>query len=107
MSDKIMQLDLNSFTAEIEKSEKPALVDFWAPWCGPCRAIGPVVEQLAKEFDGKLTVGKVNVDDNQDLAIKFGVQSIPTLLIFKGGQVVQTIIGNSPGDLRKAVEAVV
>lgn len=74
----------------------PVLVDFWATWCGPCRMLAPVVEEIAEAYEGRLTVGKVNVDDAADLAIRFGVQSIPTLILFKAGQAVDKIIGYVP-----------
>jgi thioredoxin 1 len=86
----------SNFDAEVLKSETPVLVDFWAVWCGPCRMIAPIVEDLAKEYSGKVKVGKLDVDNNQQAAIKYGVRSIPTLLIFEGGQVVDTIIGAIP-----------
>lgn len=82
-----------NFAEEVTKSNLPVLIDFWAVWCGPCRAIAPIVEQLADEYDGKVKIGKLDVDENPETAVKFGVRSIPTLLIFKNGQVVDTIIG--------------
>lgn len=82
-----------SFETEVLRSDLPMLVDFWAPWCGPCRLVGPVVEELAKEYDGKLRVGKLNVDENSQTSAKYNIMSIPTLLVFKGGEVVKTIIG--------------
>jgi thioredoxin 1 len=85
-----------NFETEVIKSDKPVLIDFWAVWCGPCRIIAPIVEELAAEYDGKIKVGKLDVDNNQQAAIKYGVRSIPTLLIFKGGKVVDTIIGAVP-----------
>ncbi|HPN18998.1 MAG TPA: thioredoxin, partial [Chitinophagales bacterium] len=79
---------------------------FWAEWCGPCRLIGPVVEDLSKEFEGKATIGKLNVDDNREIAAQYGIMSIPTLLIFKNGQIVDKHVGvASKGDLKKKIEA--
>lgn len=86
----------SNFEAEVLKSDVPVLVDFWAVWCGPCRMIAPIVEELAKEYQGKMKIGKLDVDNNQQAAIKYGVRSIPTLLIFQGGHVVDTIIGALP-----------
>lgn len=83
----------SNFQQEVAQSKLPVLVDFWAPWCGPCRIIGPIVEELAKEFAGKVKVGKLNVDENQQTAGEFGVMSIPTLLFFKDGQPVDSIVG--------------
>ncbi|MBU0558715.1 MAG: thioredoxin [Bacteroidetes bacterium] len=86
----------DNFEQEAIKSEVPVLVDFWAAWCGPCRMIATVIEELAKEYDGKVKVGKLDIDANQQTAIKFGVRSIPTVLLFKDGQVRETIIGAVP-----------
>lgn len=83
----------SNFQQEVAQSKMPVLVDFWAPWCSPCRIIGPIVEELAKEFSGKVKVGKLNVDENQQTAGEFGVMSIPTLLFFKDGQPVDSIVG--------------
>ena len=85
-----------NFDVEVTKSDKPVLIDFWAAWCGPCRMIAPIVEELAIEYEGKAKIGKVDVDENQQTAIKFGVRSIPTLLIFKDGKLLDTIIGAVP-----------
>ncbi|WP_291369299.1 MULTISPECIES: thioredoxin [Cyclobacterium] len=81
---------------EIIKSEQPVLMDFWAEWCGPCKMIGPIVEELAADYEGKATITKLDVDSNPDIASKFGIRSIPTLLIFKDGQVVDKVIGAVP-----------
>jgi thioredoxin 1 len=93
---KYVTLTDSNFDSEVINSDKPVLVDFWAPWCGPCRMIAPSVEELAAEYEGKAVVGKVNVDDNPQVSMKFGIRSIPTLLIFKGGKVVEQIIGAQP-----------
>jgi thioredoxin 1 len=85
-----------NFQDEVLKSDLPVLVDFWATWCGPCKMIAPIVEEIAGEFAGKLKVGKVDVDSNQQIAMQFGIRSIPTLLVFKGGKVVDQLIGALP-----------
>jgi len=96
-----------TFEAEVLKSDVPVLIDFWAPWCGPCKAIAPVVDELAKEYAGRLKVVKMNVDDNQATPSSYGVRSIPNLLLFKGGTVAEQIVGAVPkAQLQKAIDGV-
>ncbi|RYG30085.1 thioredoxin [bacterium] len=89
-----LAIDSSRFQDEVLNSDVPVLVDFWAPWCGPCRAIAPAVEQLSQEYAGKAKVVKVDVDENSDLATQYGIQSIPALLVFKGGRPVNKGVGN-------------
>ncbi|ADD68043.1 MAG: thioredoxin [Peptostreptococcales bacterium] len=93
-----MATELNeaSFQTEVLDAETPVLIDFWAVWCGPCRMLTPTIESLASEYQGKVKVGKVNVDENQQLAAKYGIMSIPTVMIFNGGKVVEQFIGVQP-----------
>ena len=86
----------SNFEEEVLNSDIPVLVDFWAEWCGPCRMIGPIVEELATEYEGKIKIGKMNVDHNPKIPMKYGVRSIPTLLVFKGGEAVDKIVGAVP-----------
>lgn len=92
-SDNIVTLTGDNFENEVVQSATPVLVDFWAEWCGPCKMLAPVLDDLAGDYGGKLKIGKINVDENQQLATKFGIMNIPTLLLFKGGQVVKQIMG--------------
>lgn len=89
-------LDETNFEKEVINSDLPVMVDFWAVWCGPCKVLGPIVEEIANEYVGKLKVGKVNVDENNSLSQRYGIMSIPTLKIFKGGKVVGELIGAAP-----------
>jgi thioredoxin 1 len=93
MSEAIYQLTDSSFEVEVINSVKPVLVDFWAVWCGPCKMVEPELDKLAEEKSGELKIGRLNVDDNRDIAIKYGITAIPTLLLFKKGQVVKKLIG--------------
>lgn len=93
---KPVEITDDNFENEVIKSDKPVLIDFWAVWCGPCKLIAPIVEELAVEYDGKVKLGKLDVDSNQQTSIKFGVRSIPTLLLFKDGKLKETIIGAVP-----------
>jgi thioredoxin 1 len=95
-SEMIANVTDASFENDVLKSKEPVLIDFWAPWCGPCRAIAPVVEQLAKEYEGKVKMVKVNIDDNPRVPTQYDVRSIPTLLLFKDGKVLGQIVGAVP-----------
>lgn len=99
-----MKLTSDNFEKEVYQAEVPVLVDFYADWCGPCKAMGPVVEELAREYQGKAKVGKINTDENQNIAMEYGVMSIPTFIVFKGGKAVKKMIGMQ--DKRNLVAAV-
>ena len=94
-SQHIVTLSNENFDQEVNKSPTPVLVDFWAEWCGPCKMIAPMLDEIAEEKAGKLKIGKINVDQNQELASKFGIRAVPTLLLFKSGQVKEHIVGMS------------
>ena len=96
MSENVKEITSMNFSDEVLKSDTPVLVDFWAEWCGPCRAIGPVVDEIANDYNGKVSVGKLNVDNENQLAMEYGVRSIPALLIFNNGTVVNQIVGAVP-----------
>ena len=102
MSEKIVNLTTDTFNAAVTASATPVLVDFWAPWCGPCKAIAPMLEELAVELDGKLKIAKVNIDDNNEVAAEYGIRAIPTMLLFKGGKLADQIVGMMPKASLKA-----
>ena len=96
MAGAVVELSESNFSQEVIKSPTPVLVDMWATWCGPCRMIAPIVEELAGQYQGKVKVGKLNVDDHPQVAAQYGIMNIPTLLIFKGGQEIDRIVGAQP-----------
>ena len=105
-----MALEITSANFEelVLKSDKPVLVDFWAEWCGPCRMVGPIVDELHNDYDGKAVVGKVNVDDQQEIAAQYGIRNIPTILFFKNGEMVDKNVGVAPkADLAKKIDALI
>jgi len=104
---KNIELNSNNFKEEVLESSIPVLIDLWAPWCMPCRMITPIVEQLAEDNQGKLKVCKLNTDENQDIAARYGIQGIPTLLFFKGGQEVDRLVGVTPKPIiQKKIDAI-
>ncbi len=103
--DKVMVITKDNFDEIVNGTDKPVLVDFWASWCGPCRSVAPVIEELAQEYDAKAVVGKVNVDEQNELSGKFRIMSIPTIMLFKGGQAVDKIVGARPkSDFAKMID---
>ncbi|HET6879269.1 MAG TPA: thioredoxin [Pirellulales bacterium] len=107
MAGNVTEFTDDNFQTDVLNSQEPVLVDFWAPWCGPCRMIAPLVEELASEYAGSVKVGKLNIDDSPQMAQKFSVSSIPTLMVFKGGQPVETFVGVQPKNrLQRALDAV-
>ena len=97
----VVDISDQNFETEVIKSNLPVVIDLWAPWCGPCRMVGPVVEKLAEQYDGKVKFCKLNVDENQQTAVKYSVMSIPTLLFFKNGSVADTVVGAVPEQVLK------
>jgi len=107
-SDKILTLNDKNFQDEIKGTQVPILVDFWAEWCAPCRMIAPMLDEIAEEYEGKIKIGKLNVDQNRSIAAQFGVMSIPTLIVFKGGEMVEQMIGAQPKEnLLKVLQSVI
>jgi thioredoxin 1 len=103
----IVTLNDNNFGTEVLSSATPVLVDFWAEWCGPCKMLAPLIDELATEYDGRVKIGKVNIDDHQDLASQYGIRAIPTMLIFKNGEVADQIVGlRSKRDLKGSLDRV-
>ena len=104
-SESIVELNDSVFESEVLQSEKPVLVDFWAPWCGPCKALAPVIDEISNDYSEKIKVGKVNVDDNPETSMKFGIRSIPTLIVFKNGEVFEQVVGAVPkSEIEKVLE---
>jgi len=108
MSELIIEINDQNFQQQVLSNPLPVLVDFWAPWCGPCKMIAPKLEELAKEYEGKITIAKVNVDHSPMIAGQFGIRSIPTLLFVKGGKVMDQVIGNVPkSDIESHIKALI
>lgn len=96
MSDNVLELTDSNFQSTVLESPEPVLVDFWAPWCGPCKMLAPTIDELAEEYKGKVRVGKLNTDESRDVAVKHQISAIPTLMLFKGGEVVERVSGLQP-----------
>jgi len=104
-SEKVQTLTDSNFDQSVIKSPTPVLVDFWAEWCGPCKRLAPTVDELASDYDGRMVIGKLNVDDNPGVAGRFSIRGIPTLLLFKGGEIVEQVVGLADKDsLKKIIE---
>ena len=103
-SKKVLELSDDNFEEEVLKESRSVLVDFWAVWCAPCRIIAPVIDEIAESYGAKIKVGKVNVDDNSKVASKYGIRSIPTVILFKDGQVAEQVIGANAAEIKKIVE---
>jgi len=101
MAGRVITLSESNWDQEVLQSDKPVLVDFWAPWCGPCRIIAPIIEELAEEFGDQIKVGKLNTDENPNIAMRYGIRAIPTIILFKDGEVVDTRIGVQPKEALK------
>ena len=101
MNENVMHVGEAEFQSEVLDSDIPVVVDFWAPWCGPCKMVGPVLEELSGEYAGKVKFTKINTDENQQLAVKFGIMGIPTIKIFKGGKEIESMTGAAPKDMMK------
>ena len=105
MAENVVEITDANFDSLVNQADKPVLLDFWAEWCGPCRMLGPTIEEVANAYAGKALVGKVNTDNNRDTAVKFGISAIPTVIIFKGGEVVKKFVGlTSKQDLQAALD---
>ena len=104
-SENVIELTDSNFEQEVLQSDKPVLVDFWAEWCGPCRMLGPQIDQMADEYAGKVKVGKLDTEAHRDVAMRFGINALPTVILFKNGEVAETIVGLQPPKIKAALDA--